>query len=39
MNEKDLKANLGKGKRLYARGEKKEAKEIFDELSQMDGLV
>jgi tetratricopeptide (TPR) repeat protein len=38
LNEKDLKANLGKGKSLYARGEKKEAKEIFDQLSQMDDL-
>jgi tetratricopeptide (TPR) repeat protein len=38
LNEKDLKANLGKGKSLYARGEKKKAKEIFDELSQMDDL-
>jgi tetratricopeptide (TPR) repeat protein len=38
LNEKDLKANLGKGKSLYARGEKKKAKEIFDQLSQMDDL-
>jgi tetratricopeptide (TPR) repeat protein len=38
LNENDLKANLGKGKSLYARGEKKEAKEIFDQLSQMDDL-
>ena len=38
LNEKDLKANLGKGKSLYARGEKKKAKEIFDQLSQMDNL-
>lgn len=38
LNEKDLKANLGKGKTLYARGEKKEAKEIFDQLSQMEDL-
>lgn len=38
LDEKDLKANLGKGKSLYARGEKKEAKEIFDQLSQMDDL-
>jgi tetratricopeptide (TPR) repeat protein len=38
LNEKDLKANLGKGKSLYARGEKKEAKKIFAQLSQMDDL-
>ena len=38
LNNKDLKANLGKGKSLYARGERKEAKEIFDQLSQMDDL-
>jgi len=38
LNEKDLKANLGKGKSLYARGEKKEAKEIFNQISQMDDL-
>ena len=38
LNEKNLKANLGKGKSLYARGEKKEAKEIFEHLSQMDDL-
>jgi tetratricopeptide (TPR) repeat protein len=38
LNEQDLKANLGKGKSLYARGEKKKAKEIFDQLSQMDDL-
>jgi len=38
LNENNLKANLGKGKSLYARGEKKEAKEIFDHLSQMNDL-
>ena len=38
LNEKNLKANLGKGKSLYARGEKKEAKKIFDQLSQMEDL-
>ncbi|RPH86542.1 MAG: tetratricopeptide repeat protein, partial [Desulfobacteraceae bacterium] len=38
LNEKDLKANLGKGKSLYARGEKKKAKEIFDQLSRMEDL-
>ena len=38
LNEKNLKATLGKGKSLYARGEKKEAKEIFDHLSQMEDL-
>jgi tetratricopeptide (TPR) repeat protein len=38
LDEKNLKANLGKGKSLYARGEKKEAKEIFNHLSQMEAL-
>jgi tetratricopeptide (TPR) repeat protein len=38
LDEKNLKANLGKGKSLYARGEKKEAKKIFENLSEMDDL-
>ncbi len=34
MNQEHLQANLGKGKSLFARGEKEAAKEIFSKLSR-----
>lgn len=38
MDEKHLKAHLGKGKALFARGDKEAAKKIFSKLSGLDAL-
>jgi tetratricopeptide (TPR) repeat protein len=38
LDENHLKANLGKGKTLYARGEKEEARKVFSKLSKLDAL-
>ena len=38
LNGDDLRANLGKGKTLFARGEKQEAIKVFQHLSQIDNL-
>ncbi|MBI5582932.1 MAG: tetratricopeptide repeat protein [Deltaproteobacteria bacterium] len=38
LNQKDLRANLGKGKTLFARGDKEEAKKVFACLAQMEDL-
>jgi len=38
MNQNHLKANLGKGKTLFARGEKEAAKKVFSKLSKLDTL-
>jgi tetratricopeptide (TPR) repeat protein len=38
VDENHLKANLGKGKTLYARGEKEEAKKIFSKISNIENL-
>jgi tetratricopeptide (TPR) repeat protein len=38
LNENHLRANLGKGKTLFAAGEKEEAKKIFSRLSKIDAL-
>ncbi|MDI6762177.1 MAG: tetratricopeptide repeat protein [Thermodesulfobacteriota bacterium] len=38
MNQNHLKANLGKGRTLFARGEKEAAKKVFSRLSQLDTL-
>lgn len=38
MDQDHLKANLGKGKTLFARGEREAAKEVFSKLSKLDPL-
>jgi tetratricopeptide (TPR) repeat protein len=38
LNDRHLKANLGKGKTLYAKGEKEEAHKVFNKLSNLDAL-
>ena len=38
LNDRHLKANLGKGKTLYAKGEKEEAQKVFNKLSNLDAL-
>jgi tetratricopeptide (TPR) repeat protein len=38
IDDNHLKANLGKGKALFARGDKEGARKIFSKLSQMDSL-
>jgi len=38
VDEDHLKANLGKGKTLYARGDKEEAKKIFSKISNLENL-
>jgi tetratricopeptide (TPR) repeat protein len=38
LNEDHLKANLGKGKTLFALGDKKKGREIFSKLSNIDAL-
>jgi len=38
LDENSLRAKLGKGKTLYARGEKKEAEEVFSSLSNNQAL-
>jgi len=38
LNENHLRANLGKGKTLFATGEKEEAKKVFSRLSKIDAL-
>ena len=38
LNENHLRANLGKGKTLFATGEKEAAKKIFSRLSKIDAL-
>lgn len=38
LNQNHLKANLGKGKALFARGEKEAAKKVFSRLSELDAL-
>jgi tetratricopeptide (TPR) repeat protein len=38
LNQNHLRANLGKGKTLFATGEKEEAKKIFSHLSKIDAL-
>lgn len=38
LDENHLRANLGKGKTLYARGEKEEARKIFSKLSNSEAL-
>ena len=38
MNDNHLRANLGKGKTLFAEGKKTEARKIFSKLSNLDTL-
>jgi tetratricopeptide (TPR) repeat protein len=38
LNQNDLRANLGKGKTLFAQGDKEAAQKVFEHLSQMDDL-
>jgi tetratricopeptide (TPR) repeat protein len=38
LNKNHLRANLGKGKTLFARGKKAEARKIFSKLSNIDAL-
>lgn len=38
FNQDNLRANLGKGKSLFARGDKEEGRKIFEHLSRMDHL-
>lgn len=38
LDDQNLKANLGKGKSLFARGEREEAKKIFSKLSNLSTL-
>jgi tetratricopeptide (TPR) repeat protein len=38
LNEDHLRANIGKGKALYARGDKEEARKIFSKVSQIKAL-
>jgi tetratricopeptide (TPR) repeat protein len=38
FDQNDLRANLGKGKTLFAQGDKEEAKKVFERLAQMEDL-
>ena len=38
LNRDHLRANLGKGKTLFARGEKEEAQKVFEHLGQIENL-
>jgi tetratricopeptide (TPR) repeat protein len=38
LNQNDLRANLGKGKTLFAQGDKEEAKKVFERLARIEDL-